>query len=72
MVLGGVVRDVVPVDDVLQESERVIGAGEKATYVVPVPLALLQGRALELEAAHPAAALLGVLGERKLPGVVIP
>jgi hypothetical protein len=55
-VLGRVVRDVVAVNDV----------------VVPVPLALLQGGALELEASQPAAALLGVLGEGKLARVVVP
>lgn len=40
--------------------------------VVPVPLALLERAALELEASQPAAALLGVLGERKLTGIVVP
>jgi hypothetical protein len=42
------------------------------TYVVPVPLALLQCVALEFEASHPSTALLWVLGERKLTCVVIP
>jgi hypothetical protein len=53
---GGIMRDVVAVDDV----------------VVPVPLALLQCVALKLEASHPSAALLGVLGERELSCVVVP
>jgi len=49
-------RDVVAIDDV----------------VVPVPLALLERVPLKLEASHPSAALLGVFGERELPGVVVP
>jgi len=53
---GGDVGDVVAVNDV----------------VVPVALSLLEGSTLELEAANPAAALLGVLGERELSGVVVP
>jgi len=53
---GGIVRDVVAVDDV----------------VVPVPLALLQSGALEAESALPAARLGGVLGERELAIVVVP
>jgi hypothetical protein len=56
MVFGGIVRDVVAIDDV----------------VVPVPLALLQCVALELEGSHPSTALLRVLGERKLSRVIIP
>jgi len=56
VVLGGVVRDVVAVDDV----------------VVPVPLSLSQGSALEFEASQPPTALLGVFGERKLSRVVVP
>jgi len=56
VVLGWVVRDVVAVNDV----------------VVPVALALFQGAVLELEASHPSAALLWILGERELPGVVVP
>ena len=42
------------------------------TYVVPVPLSLLQHVSLEFETAQPSAALLGVLGERKLSGIVVP
>jgi len=53
---GGIVRDVVAVDDV----------------VVPVSLTLLESGTLEFEASDPAAALLGVLGERELSGVVVP
>ena len=45
---------------------------ETKTYVVPVSLSLLQGRALELEASHPATGLLGVLGKRKLTLIAIP
>ena len=56
VVLGGVVRDVVAIDDV----------------VVPVALALLECGALELEATNPATGLLGVLGERKLTLVAVP
>jgi hypothetical protein len=56
VVLGGVVGDVVAVDDV----------------VVPVSLALLQSGALELEGADPASGLLGVLGEGKLALVAVP
>jgi hypothetical protein len=56
VVFGGVVRDVVAVDDV----------------IVPVSLALLQRIPLELEASQPPAALLGILGERKLSCIVIP
>lgn len=40
--------------------------------VVPVPLALFESAVLKLEASLPAAALLGVFGERQLPGVVVP
>lgn len=40
--------------------------------VVPVSLTLFQRSALELEASDPSAALLGVLGERKLTLVVVP
>jgi hypothetical protein len=54
--LGGVVRDVVAVNDV----------------VVPVSLALLESGALELEVSDPSTGFLGVLGERELPGVVVP
>jgi len=56
VVLGGVVGDVVAVNDV----------------VVPVALALLEGLALELEASGPSSDLLGVLGKGKLSGVVVP
>lgn len=56
VVLGGVVRDVVTVDDV----------------VVPVALALLEGSTLELEAADPTTGLLGVLGKGKLALVTVP
>jgi hypothetical protein len=55
-VTGGVVRDVVAVNDV----------------VVPVALALLQGLALEAESALPATSLVGIFGERKLAVVVVP
>lgn len=55
-VAGGIVRDVVAVDDV----------------VVPVALALLQGLALEAESAFPATSLVGILGERELAVVVVP
>lgn len=55
-VAGGIVRDVVAVDDV----------------VVPVALALLQGLALEAESALPATSLVGILGERELSVVVVP
>ena len=51
-----VVGDVVAIDDV----------------VVPVSLALLQCRALESECPLPPAGLAGILGERKLPVVVVP
>jgi hypothetical protein len=56
VVLGGVVRDVVAVNDV----------------VVPVALALLECGAVELEASSPATGLLGVLGERELALVAVP
>lgn len=56
VVFGGVVRDMVAVDDV----------------VVPVALALFEGPVLEFEAAEPAAGFLGVFGERELAGVVVP
>lgn len=56
MVLGGIVRDVVAVDDV----------------VVPVSLTLLESGALELEGADPSTGLLGVLGEGKLTLVAVP
>jgi hypothetical protein len=56
MIFGGIVRDMIAVDDV----------------VVPVPLSLLQRSALEFEASQPSTALLGVLGERKLSRVVVP
>jgi len=56
VVFGGVVRDVVAVENV----------------IVPIPLALLQHVSLEFEASHPSTALLRVLGERKLSGVVVP
>lgn len=56
MVFGGVVRDVVTVDDV----------------VVPIPLALLQRVSLKFEASHPASALLRVFRKRKLSCVVVP
>jgi hypothetical protein len=72
VVFGGVVRDVVAVDDVLLLLDWVCVQRGKRTYVVPIPLALPERRALELEAAQPATALLRVLGERKLARVVIP
>lgn len=53
---GGVMADVVAVDDV----------------VVPVSLTLLESGALELELTDPAAGLLGVLGKRKLTLIVVP
>ena len=56
VVLGGVVGDVVAVDDI----------------VVPVSLALLQSSTLEFEAADPTASLLGVLAKRKLTLIAIP
>jgi len=56
VVFGGIMRDVVAVDDV----------------VVPVALALFQCAVLKLEAAEPSSALLWVLGERELAGVVVP
>jgi hypothetical protein len=56
VVFGWVVRDVVPVDDV----------------VVPVALALFERAVLEFEATEPPAALLGVFGQRQLAGVVVP
>ena len=56
VVLGGVVRDVVAVDDV----------------VVPVALALLESGTLEFEAADPTTGLLGVLGKGKLTLVAVP
>jgi hypothetical protein len=56
VLLGGIVGNVVAVNDV----------------VVPVSLTLLQGSALEFEAADPSAVLLGVLGKGKLSGVVVP
>jgi hypothetical protein len=40
--------------------------------IVPIPLTLLQRVVLELETSQPTAALLRVLGERKLPGIIIP
>jgi len=40
--------------------------------VVPVALALLQRRSLKFEGSDPSAALLRVLGERKLSGIVVP
>lgn len=45
---------------------------ERTTYVVPVALTLLQGGALEPEGTLPSARLGGVLGERKLAGIVVP
>ena len=56
MVLGGVVGDVVAVNDV----------------VVPVALALLECGAVELEASVPSSRLLLVLGEGKLALVAVP
>jgi len=56
VVLGGVVRDVVADDDV----------------VLPVALALLECRAVELEGTDPSTGLLGVLGERELTLVAVP
>jgi hypothetical protein len=56
VVFGWVVRDVVPVDDV----------------VVPVALALFERAVLEFEAAEPSAALFGVFGQRQLAGIVVP
>jgi len=56
VVLGGVVRDVVAINDV----------------VVPVALSLLQSLSLELEASDPASGLLGVLGKWELSLVVVP
>jgi len=53
---GGVVGDVVAVDDV----------------VIPVALALLQGLALEAEGTLPASGFGGILGERELAVVVVP
>jgi len=55
-VAGGIVRDVVAIDDV----------------VVPVALALLQGLALEAESTLPATSFGGILGERELAVVVVP
>lgn len=55
-VTGGIVGDVVAVNDV----------------VVPVALALLQGLALETESALPATSLVGIFGERELAVVVVP
>jgi hypothetical protein len=55
-ITGGIVRDVVAVNDV----------------VVPVALALLQGLALEAESALPATSLVGIFGERELAVVVVP
>ena len=43
-----------------------------ATYVVPVALTLLQGRALEPEGTLPSPRLGGVLGERKLASIIVP
>jgi hypothetical protein len=56
VVLGGVVGNMVAVDDV----------------VVPVALALLECGTLKLEATDPTTGLLGVLGERKLTLVTVP
>jgi hypothetical protein len=56
VVFGWVVRDVVPVDDV----------------IVPIPLTLFERAVLELEAAEPSAALFGVFGQWKLACVVVP
>jgi len=56
VVLGGIVRDVVAVDDV----------------VVPVTLTLLESSTLELEGADPTTRLLGVLGKGKLALVAVP
>jgi hypothetical protein len=56
VVLGGIVRDVVAVDDV----------------VVPVTLTLLESSTLELEGADPTTGLLGVLGKGKLALVAVP
>jgi len=50
------VRDVVAIDNV----------------IVPVPLTLSESGALEFEVADPAAGFPGILGERKLPCVVVP
>jgi len=54
--LGGIVGDVVAVHDV----------------VVPVALASLESGSLEAEGSLPATGLSGVLGKRKLSGVVVP
>jgi len=56
VVLGGVVGDVVTIDDV----------------VVPVALTLLESGSLELEGADPSTGLLGVLGKGELTLVAVP
>lgn len=56
MVFGRVMRYMIAVNDV----------------VVPIPLALLQGVTLELEASHPSTTLLRIFGQRKLSGIVVP
>jgi hypothetical protein len=42
------------------------------TYIVPVALTLLQSGALKPEGTFPSTRLGGVLGERKLAGIVVP
>lgn len=44
----------------------------RTAYVVPVALTLLQGGALKPEGTLPSARLGGVLGQRKLAGIVVP
>lgn len=53
---GRVMRDVIAIDNV----------------VIPVSLALLEGRALETECAFPSAGLGCVLGKRQLSIVIVP
>jgi hypothetical protein len=59
VVFGGIMRNVVAVDDVL----RLLAAASPTshwtwTYVVPIPLTLLQCVPLKLEASQPPTALL--------------
>ena len=57
-------------DSVRTQRFRCLLAG--LSYIVPVALALLDGRSLEAESALPATRLRRVLGERELASVIVP
>ena len=64
----------IPIDDVLQQSQRGMRGSLTGleTYVVPVSATWLEGRATEAEGTLPFAGLGGILGQWKLPGIVVP